>query len=110
MKWPNRLQGLRVRKHGIVFGSNQVHSEICPAQVAIEGGGSSVELRRRRRRRPSAEPQPQSERVRLGPVMPKQRQCTRGRTKGSMQEKLPRRPAVRSVAYGRAIKGGFSVY
>ncbi|CAB1111464.1 unnamed protein product [Ectocarpus sp. CCAP 1310/34] len=55
------------------------------------------------RRRPPVAPQPKSEGARVGSVKPRPR---RGRAAGSMEERLPRRPAVRSVLYGRTFEGG----
>ncbi|CAB1102575.1 unnamed protein product [Ectocarpus sp. CCAP 1310/34] len=52
---------------------------------------------------PPVEPRPPPERTRAEPVMPKPR---RGRAAGSMEERHPRRPVVRSVLYMRAFEGG----
>ena len=59
------------------------------------------------RRSPPVSPQPKSEGARVRSVKPRPR---KGRAAGSMEERLPRRPAVRSVPYLRAFEGVFGVY
>ncbi|CAN0304107.1 unnamed protein product, partial [Ectocarpus sp. 4 AP-2014] len=75
------------------------------------GGGSAEIEQQDEQVRPPVAPQPKSEGARVGPVMPKPSQrIRRGRAEGCTEERLPRRPAARSVVYRRAFEGVFGVY
>ncbi|CAN0260675.1 unnamed protein product [Ectocarpus sp. 4 AP-2014] len=69
---------------------------------AFEVGPGPEEALRKSRRRPPVAPQPKLEAAKVGSVKPRPR---RGRAAGNTEERLPRRPVVRSVLYRRGFGG-----